>query len=172
MYDCIIIGAGTAGMSAGIVSAQKKLKTLVIAKQVSKSVLDDETELVKFSDVEKKFEKTLHDESEVLEFKETEVISIEKNVVSFSVEIKNGEIIYSRSIIIATGKVGADFDGITDKDQEGKIKVDANMVTNVEGVYAIGGANNAYHHNVMIGVGEAAKAVAGVGKFLNNKPNE
>ena len=34
MYDLIIIGAGPAGIAAGIYAARKKLKTLLIAESI------------------------------------------------------------------------------------------------------------------------------------------
>ncbi len=160
MYDCIIIGAGTSGMTAGVLAFQKKLKVLVIAEKITEFAEEDETGFINFEKIKKKFEKDL-------EFNKTEVISIEKNVVSFSVEIKSGEIIYSRSIIVASGSDSEEFDEITEKDHEGRIKVDSNMATSVEGVYAIGSANDSNYYDVVISVGEAAKAVSAVKSYLN-----
>ncbi len=146
MYDCIIIGTGKAGMAAAAGAARHKLKTLVISKERNSAE--------EMSD-------------EFLEFKDnTEVSGVEKNIVSFSVEVKSGEVYYARSIIIASGKGGSEFESIISEDLNGRIKVDANMATNVEGIFAIGGANNALDGDNLVKAGEGAKAALAVTEYL------
>lgn len=41
MYDVIIIGAGPAGITAGIYAARKKLKTILLSKELSDQVKID-----------------------------------------------------------------------------------------------------------------------------------
>lgn len=106
MYDCIIIGAGPAGMTAGIVAARKKYKVLVVAKQIGNSLEEEDYLGISHSGLTKHFKQHLHSFKDSLELREgEEVVSLEKNFTSFQVEIKNGEQFFSRSIIIATGQI-------------------------------------------------------------------
>ena len=106
MYDCIIIGAGPAGIAAGIATARKKYKTLVVAKKVGSGL--DEEEYLGFSRnrLTEHFRRHLQVFKETLELREgEEVVNLEKNFTSFQVELKNGEQFFSRSAIIASGKI-------------------------------------------------------------------
>lgn len=112
MYDCIIIGAGPAGMTAAIYTSRKKLKTLVLAKEVGGQMIrssDIENysgfHMITGSELTAKFEEHLKTVKEDLELQlGVEVITLEKNITSFSVEDKKGNIYYGKSIIIASGK--------------------------------------------------------------------
>ncbi len=112
MYDCIIIGAGPAGMTAAIYTARKKLKTLIITKDVGGQMIwsSDVENYTGFSmitgaDLTLKFREHLTSIKEDLELLEgVEVVNLQKNVVSFEVEDKTGKSYYARSVIIASGK--------------------------------------------------------------------
>ncbi len=112
MYDCIIIGAGPAGMTAAIYTARKKIKTLVLSKDSGgQMVLSNDVEnytgftMVTGAELTLKFQEHLASLKEDLELKlGAEVTSLEKNITSFSVEDSKGNIYYARSVIIASGK--------------------------------------------------------------------
>ncbi len=94
MYDCIILGAGPAGVSAGIFCSKNNLKTLIVAKELSPHLPQPlSTEIIKHSG----------QVNGNLEFKKSNIINIEKNFTSFQVEDSRGESYYSKAIIIATG---------------------------------------------------------------------
>ncbi len=84
MYDIIIIGAGPAGMTAGIYAARKKLKTLILTKETGGQMVwsaDIENytgfTLINGVDLTAKFKEHLNSVKEDLELKEgVEVISI------------------------------------------------------------------------------------------------
>lgn len=90
MYDCIVIGAGPAGLTAGTYASRNKLKTLILAKELGM------------------FEAGLNSTEPLPGYLETkfkqEVVSLEKNYTSFQVETKSGESFFARSIIIASGQ--------------------------------------------------------------------
>ncbi|MCK9568250.1 FAD-dependent oxidoreductase [Candidatus Pacearchaeota archaeon] len=105
-YDVVIVGAGAAGMTAGLYSARNGLKTAIISKDIggtANSILVLENwpgfygsgaELMKkFYDETKKYE---------IDFIMSEVDSIEKNKNEFLIKTKKGNLI-SKTIIIATG---------------------------------------------------------------------
>jgi alkyl hydroperoxide reductase subunit F len=112
MYDVIIIGAGPAGMTAGIYTARKKLKTLILAKEVGgQMVWSSDVEnytgfsMISGGDLTNKFREHLDTIKEDLELKDGfEVTNIEKNITSFEVETKQGQNFFAKTIIIASGK--------------------------------------------------------------------
>jgi alkyl hydroperoxide reductase subunit F len=112
MYDVIIIGGGPAGMTAAIYTARKKLKTLLITKQIGGQMVwsSDVENYTGFSmttgaDLTLKFREHVESIPEDLELKEgIEVSSLEKNVVSFQVHTSDGQSYFSKTIIIASGK--------------------------------------------------------------------
>lgn len=112
MYDVIIIGAGPAGMTAAIYTARKRLNTLVLAKEAGgQMVWSNDVEnysgfsMITGAELTSKFQEHLASLKENLEVKlGTEVIALEKNITSFSVEDKAGNQYFGKTVIIATGK--------------------------------------------------------------------
>ena len=113
MYDCIIIGAGPAGMTAAIYTARKKLKTLVLAKEAGgQMVWSSDVEnytgfsMISGADLTAKFQDHLNTLKEDLEVKiGVEVVNVEKNITSFTIQDSQGGEYYSKTVIIAAGKV-------------------------------------------------------------------
>lgn len=112
MYDCIIIGAGPAGMTAAIYTDRKKLNTLVLAKEAGgQMVWSSDVEnytgfsMISGADLTLKFQEHLSTLKEDLEMKlGVEVVGIEKNITSFEVTDKQGNQYFAKTIIIASGK--------------------------------------------------------------------
>jgi NADH-dependent peroxiredoxin subunit F len=112
MYDCIIIGAGPAGMTAAIYTARKKLNTLVLAKEAGgQMVWSSDVEnytgfsMITGADLTLKFEEHLQQLKENLEMKlGAEVVSLEQNITSFQVTDKAGNEYFAKTVIIASGK--------------------------------------------------------------------
>jgi thioredoxin reductase len=176
MFDVIIIGSGPAGMTAAIVAARNKLKTLVLTKDFGGNAAqgdspENSTDFSLFTeeDLVLKFKQQLNSSKDFLELKfGVEVEGIEKNIVSFSVTTKENKIYYSKSIIIATiDDSSNDFDHLTDKDGFGKIKVTASMETSILGIFAAGGTINASEEQALIAAGEGAKAAMTASDYLN-----
>ncbi len=109
IYDLIIIGGGPAGMTAGIYSARQKLHTLVITKEFGGQMTHKAVDIENYPGFEKisgfeliaKFEDQLkHKGVEVLN---DEVAELKKDNNVFSVLTKEGKIIQSKAVIVATG---------------------------------------------------------------------
>jgi thioredoxin reductase len=162
MYDVIIIGAGAGGMAAGISSADLKMNALVIAKDIKlKSSGNEGLDFFDYTKLVKKFQQLVKNKQ--LEFKDkTEVVALEKNIVSFSVEVKSGAVFYGKSVLIAVGNSSLDFDHITQKSQDGKIKVDSLQKTSVPGVFAIGQLPGNIANNLLVVIGEGVKSVLAI----------
>lgn len=113
MYDCIIIGAGPAGMTAAIYTARRKLKTLVLAKDPGGQMIysaDVENysgfSMITGADLTLKFQEHMASLKEDLEVQlGVEVVKLEKNITSFAVEDSKGNVYYAKSVIIASGKL-------------------------------------------------------------------
>ncbi len=109
MYDLIIIGAGPAGISAGIYSARQKLNTLIISKdvggQVSKKAVDIENYpgFYKISgpDLSDIFNRQL--EKNGIKVALDEVLKITKPGKNFVLSAKSGQNYEALAVIIATG---------------------------------------------------------------------
>ncbi len=112
MYDIIIIGAGPAGMTAAIYAARKKLKTVVVTKDIGgQMVWSSDVEnytgysMVSGAELALKFREHLDHVGSDLEVKEgVEVTGVEKNVTIFTVETKTIGPLYAKAVIIASGK--------------------------------------------------------------------
>jgi thioredoxin-disulfide reductase len=110
IFNLVIIGGGPAALTAGIYATRKKLKTLILAKQVGGQTLLAEN-IENFPGFEKISGKELiekmrmQNEKYGVEIKEgIEIVTIKKENKDFLIELKNGEKIETKSIIIATGK--------------------------------------------------------------------
>lgn len=112
MYDVIVVGAGPAGMTAGMYAARKKLKTLILAKQIGgqmvwSSAVENYTgfSMISGAELTLKFQEQIQHLSPDLEVQEgVEVVNIEKNVTIFTVETKASGPFYAKAVIIASGK--------------------------------------------------------------------
>lgn len=112
MYDCIIIGAGPAGMTAGIYTARRKMKTLIISKTVGgQMVWSADVEnytgftMISGADLTLRFQEHMAALKDDLEVKVgEEVLSVEKNITSITVTTKAGDVYYGKTVIIASGK--------------------------------------------------------------------
>lgn len=112
MYDVLIIGAGPAGMTAAIYAARKKLKTLIVTKEVGgQMVWSSDVEnytgftMISGGELAVRFRQHLTSIKESLELVDgIEIVELHKNVVSFEAIDKTGKSYYARSVIIASGK--------------------------------------------------------------------
>ncbi len=110
MRDLIIIGAGPAGIAAGIYAARKKLKTLMISADIGgqpiiASKINNFIGFKSLSGVElkKAFEDHLRS-YEGIELKEGQKVSkIEKKGNGFSISTENGEIFETKTILLTAG---------------------------------------------------------------------
>ena len=109
IYDLIIIGAGPAGISAGIYAARKKIKTLVLTKdfigQVGKTgMVDNYLGFFGISgiDLMKKFEEHLRKFE--IEISLGEVVKVSRDGKGFSIKVKGGKKFLAKTIIVATGR--------------------------------------------------------------------
>ncbi len=114
IYDLIIIGAGPAGMTAGIYAARKKLKTLIISKDIGGQAgwsSDIENypgfSMVTGPDLVSKFEHHLEEFKDDVELRVSisGVKQISKKDNNFIVISGDGKKEHARAIIIAGGRL-------------------------------------------------------------------
>lgn len=100
-------------MTAAIYTARRKLKTLVLAKAVGgQMVWSADVEnytgftMISGADLTLRFQEHMAALKEDLEVKlDVEVVKLDKNITSFVVEDKQGNVYYAKSVIIASGKL-------------------------------------------------------------------
>lgn len=115
MFDLIIIGAGPAGITAGVYAARKRMNLLVITKDIGgQAAISGDVEnytgyqfisgpelAVKFEEHIRKFSVELREDEEVTEIKKREeLISIKTNKASYT----------AKTVIIASGKRARELD--------------------------------------------------------------
>lgn len=114
MYDLIIIGAGPAGMTAGVYAARKKLKTLIISKDIGGQAAwsSDIENYLGFSmitgpELVKKFEDHLEEFSEDVELRVvvSGVKRVSKSGKHFKVTMGDNSAETAKAVIIAGGKI-------------------------------------------------------------------
>ncbi len=109
IYDLIIIGAGPAGISAGIYAARQRLNILILSKdiggQVAKKAVDIENypgfDKISGLELVNLYKKQL--KANNLEVTLDEVIGIEKGDKNFSVIAKSGKTYDAISVILTSG---------------------------------------------------------------------
>lgn len=108
-YDLIIIGAGPAGISAGVYAARQRLNMLIISKdiggQVAKKAVDIENypgfDKISGPDLVDLYIKQL--KANNLEVIQDEAVDIEKKEGKFIVSLKSGKTLEAVSVIITSG---------------------------------------------------------------------
>ncbi len=113
MYDLVIIGGGPAGISAGVYASRKQLKTLFITKEWGgQSTVSDDiqnwigTPSISGADLAKNLEDHLRTYANgFVDIKENSLVSdVQKNEDgTFSTTLDSGEVVMSKTILIATG---------------------------------------------------------------------
>lgn len=108
-YDLIIIGAGPAGVTAGIYAARQKLKILVLSKDVGGQVAKKAVEIENYPGFEKisgpalveLYQKQI--EANELQVVTDEVVDIQKTNGNFTVRTTSGKDYEAVAVIIASG---------------------------------------------------------------------
>ncbi|MDP4038651.1 MAG: FAD-dependent oxidoreductase [bacterium] len=114
VYDLIIIGAGPAGMTAAIYAARKKLKTLMLTKDIGgQTAMSSDIEnypgftMITGAELVKKFEEHLEEFKDDVELRLTNngVGGIKKEEKGFTVSMPGGSEEKAKAIIITGGKI-------------------------------------------------------------------
>jgi alkyl hydroperoxide reductase subunit F len=114
MYDLIIIGAGPAGISAGVYASRKQLKTLLVTKEWGgQSTVSPDiqnwigTKNISGNDLAKSLEGHLKAYAgEFVSIVDNRLLAkVEKIEGGFSVTLDNGDVHESKSVLVATGSV-------------------------------------------------------------------
>lgn len=126
MYDVIIIGAGPAGLTAGIYCARKKLKTLILSRNIGGqtkrtwgvenylgfTIISGPELVAKFQEHIKKFD---------IKIKErTDIKKIGKKGKVFQIKTSRGKTYESKTVIVASGKIPKKLDIINESEYIGR----------------------------------------------------
>jgi NADH-dependent peroxiredoxin subunit F len=108
IYDLIIVGAGPAGITAGIYAAREGLRALVLAKEFGGQMTKKAVEIENYTgfgsvsglELMQKFESHLR--AQKIEIKNKEAVRVEKREEIFTIFTKEGEL-KSKTVIVASG---------------------------------------------------------------------
>lgn len=112
MHDLIIIGGGPAGVAAGVYAARKRLKSVLITKEIGgQSVVSEGIEnwignaKISGVDLAKSFAKHLDAvKNDIVELAlDEEIVSLQKANGGFTAKTKNGKEFTARAVLIASG---------------------------------------------------------------------
>jgi alkyl hydroperoxide reductase subunit F len=124
-YDLIIIGAGPAGMTAGVYAARKQVDTLILAKDIGgqalwSSGIENYLGYVYISGTElvQKFEEHLRKFDIKIEF--AQVTALSRTNGAFEVDADNGHRFVGRAVIVGSGKSPRLLDVPGEKEFTGK----------------------------------------------------
>ena len=160
MYELIIVGGGPAAISAGIVAARKKIKTLVIADSFGGQWITagDIQNFIGIKSVSgfnlaKNLETHLRAQ-EGIEIKQTAVSKITKKDGGFSVETDKGEIFQTKTVLVASGSSHRKLNVPGEKEFEGKgvfycATCDAPLMKG-KIVAVVGGGNSAFESAISL----------------------
>ncbi|CAI2161578.1 13866_t:CDS:1 [Funneliformis geosporum] len=108
-YDLIVIGAGPAGIAAAIYAQRALLKTLILEKSLPGGKLnktedvDNYPGFISIKGPELAIKMTEHAKYYQIDWKEEEVIKLEKKENGFLIKTQTGENFLSKTVIIASG---------------------------------------------------------------------
>lgn len=116
--------------------------------------------------------------SNVKVLNESEVVEILGDQAVGGVKVKNNQtgqeqILPVSGVFIEIGWTpSTSFDKLTDKNDEGEIKVDKFGSTSVPGVYACGDVNDSWGEQIVIAAGEGAKTGLKLAEYLSKMPHQ
>ncbi|HVY67386.1 MAG TPA: FAD-dependent oxidoreductase [Patescibacteria group bacterium] len=175
MYDVIIIGSGPAAMAAAITAARLQLRAAVLEEDVPSAAYPD-SPLLSWAQLRQAYEAAGRQTELLTAVPQAKILSLDKNVVSFSAETASGLQIYGKTVILAPqpqadGGIGLEFDLLTFKTAAGKIKVDELMAASVPGIFAAGPATTAGAPELLAQAGQGELAALGAKRWvLDKKP--
>ena len=160
MHELIIVGGGPAAISAGIVAARKKIKTLVVADSFGGQWITAGdiqnfigTKSVSGFNLAKNLETHLRVQ-EGIEIKQSAVSKIVKKESGFSIETDKGEIFEAKTILVASGSGHRKLNVSGEKEFEGKgvfycATCDAPLMKD-RVVAVVGGGNSAFESAISL----------------------
>ena len=154
IYDVVIIGAGPAGLAAGLYAARAKMSTLILEKDKAGGQIVTTDEVANYPGSSERATGPSLVARMVAQCEEFGAERVKDGVVSLELEgdikkihTEKGELIEARSVIIATGATPRKIGCPGEKELTGKgvsycATCDADFFTDLE-VYAIGGGDTA-----------------------------
>lgn len=157
--DVAVIGGGSSAMDATV--ALTKFTNKIYVVNIDPELMGDEIlkEQVTSSDKVEVIGNTLS--QKIFGDKFVTGIEIKDKITGKTRTLTVGGVFIEIGQIPATG-----FDKITEKDDHGLIKVDSDLRTNMEGVWAAGDVNDLWGEQIIIAAGEGAKAAMRLAEYL------
>lgn len=180
-YELIIVGAGPAGLTAGVYAARKMLKTLLISNDIGGQVLlTSEVEnyigfyYIEGMELVRKFEEQIRRHSIDIDLGQT-VVKIKQDAAGFRVFTEGGKVFKSATVIIATGKRSRQLNVPGERELVGRgvsycATCDAPLFSGKD-IAVIGGGNSALTAvNDLLNIGAARIHVVNIRDSLQADP--
>ncbi len=154
-----VVGGGNSALDAAL--ALSKVATLVYIIDINQSLVGDVV-------LKQKIENSPN--VKILNNTKSTAILGDKVVTGLEIEPfgKPREVLKVDGVFVEIGyEPNHKFDELTEKNAKGEIKVDADLMTNVPGLFAAGDINDAWGEQIIIAAGEGAKAAMAVSDYLN-----
>ncbi len=126
-YDLVIIGGGPAGVAAGVYAARKRIKTVLITEAFGGASLVSAdiqnwigTKSISGLELAKNFEEHLRAQEGIEIYSPDVVEKIEKNIDSFKVFTKEGNVFETKTVLVATGSARKKLNVPGEKELDGK----------------------------------------------------
>ena len=154
MYDLIIIGAGPAGLSAGLYAARAKMNTLIVEKEKTGGQITTTDSIENYpggivGESGPSLIKKMADQIDNfgLEIRRADVVDVDFSDKVKKLTLKNGDVLEAKSVIIATGAAPRKLGCPGEKEFTGKgvsycATCDADFFTDLE-VFVVGSGNSA-----------------------------
>lgn len=161
IYDLIIIGAGPAGLSAGLYAARAKMDCLILEKMVPGGQIVTTSEVANYpGSIEHETGKSLVDRMFTqckefgAEYRKEGVKSVELKEKIKTINTISGSVLKSKAVIIATGAIPGKIGCPGEKELTGKgvsycATCDADFFSGLE-VFAVGGGDTAMDESVFL----------------------
>ncbi len=154
MYDLIIIGAGPAGLSAGLYAARAKMNTLIVEKEKTGGQITTTDSIENYpggivGESGPSLIKKMADQIDNfgLEIRRADVVDVDFSDKVKKLTLKNGDVLEAKAVIIATGAAPRKLGCPGEKEFTGKgvsycATCDADFFTDLE-VFVVGSGNSA-----------------------------
>lgn len=164
LYDVVILGAGPGGLQAAIHAARKKAKTLMLGRMDNSSLYWAHVENY-CCQLKVTGEEILNTGREQAisfgaKFKDEDVLSIEPDGKIFSVKLESGNIVSTKTVILATGS------------SRNKLKVPGEKELLGKGVSYCVDCDAGFYRNEVVAVAGCRSAAAGGAVALTNFASE
>lgn len=179
-YDLIIIGGGTAGLTAAVYAATLKMNAFLITKDLGGQAIDSTKienymgfDFITGLELTEKFQyQLIH--SHYIDHLMSDVERIETADDGFNITTSELKTYSAKTLIIAIGLQPntSQVSHLVELNDRGEIVIGPDCSTSCPGIFAAGDVTNAFGKRIVIASGEGAKAALAARQYILNNAKE